>query len=116
MTPQGARQKGQALQKYVRDKLLETFPQLEPDDVRNTASGQPGEDVQLSPAARKVFPYQVECKNKATSQLHTYFLQAKSHGNYEPLVIIKKNRSEVLVSMTLEHFLQLLKGKNETSS
>lgn len=113
MTPQSSKAKGRALQKLVRDKLLATFTELEPDDIKSTSMGASGEDVQLSPAARKLLPYQIECKNKATSQLHTYYDQAKTHGSYEPLVIVKKNRAEVLVAMTLDHFLKLIKTINE---
>lgn len=84
---------------------------MEPDDVRSTSMGATGEDVTLSPAARKKVPYQIECKNKATSQVHTYYAQAKGHGPHEPLVIVKKDRDAVLVVMEFEHFLQLLKDK-----
>ena len=109
MTPQGARAKGQRLQKWIRDLILKTWPDLEPDDVRNTASGQPGEDVQLSPAARKKVPYQIEAKNKSRSQLHTYFSQAKTHGKHEPLVIVHMDRAETLVALEANNFFNLLK-------
>jgi hypothetical protein len=109
--PQSAKSKGRNFQKYVRDKLLETFPDLEPDDVRSTSMGAGGEDLQMSPAARKKVPYQIECKSKATSQVHTYYDQAKSHGPHEPVVIVKKDRSIPLVIMSLDHFLKLLKER-----
>ena len=75
--------------------------------------GVTGEDIQLSPAARKVFPYQVEAKNKATSQVHTYYDQAKTHGKYEPLVVVKKDRDIPLAIISLDHFLQLVKQKEK---
>lgn len=109
MTPQGARAKGQRLQKWIRDLILATWPELEPDDVRNTASGQTGEDVQLSPAARKKVPYQIEAKNKARSQLHSYWSQAKTHGKHEPMVIVHMDRSDTLVTVEAEHFFKLLR-------
>lgn len=84
---------------------------MEPDDVRSTSMGATGEDVTLSPAARKKVPYQIECKNKATSQVHTYYAQAKSHGTHEPLVIVKKDRDIALAIVSLDHFLKLLKEK-----
>jgi hypothetical protein len=73
--------------------------------------GAPGEDIQLSPAARRKVPYQIECKSKATSQVHTYYEQAKGHGGYEPVVIVKKDRDIALVVMSLDHFLKLLKER-----
>ena len=93
----------------IRDILLKEFPSLEKDDIRSTAMGQGGEDIQLSPAARKLIPYQIECKSKARSQIHTYYEQAASHGTYEPLVIVKMDRDIPLVTMSLDHFLTLLK-------
>lgn len=97
----------------VRDAILATFPQLEPDDVKSTSMGATGEDVQLSPAARRLVPYQIECKNKATSQIHTYYEQAIQHGNHEPLVVVKKDRDIPLAIVSLEHFLTLLKNNNK---
>ena len=109
MTPRGAKAKGRTWQQAVRDLLLKTFPSLEPDDVRSTAMGQSGEDIQLSPAARKLIPYQIECKAKARSQVHTWYAQAKSHGKYEPVVIVKMDRDIPLAVMSLEHFISLIK-------
>lgn len=74
--------------------------------------GVNGEDVQLSPAARKLFPYQIECKNKAKSEVHTFYEQAKTHGKHEPVVVVKKDRDIPLAVISLEHFLSLLKRKN----
>jgi aromatic ring-opening dioxygenase catalytic subunit (LigB family) len=111
--PQSAKNKGRILQKLVRDKLLAVFPSLAQDDVRSTSMGAGGEDILLSPAARKLVPYQIECKNKATSAIHTMYNQAKEHGNYEPLVVIKQNRDIPLVVVSLDHFLALLKEKYE---
>ena len=97
------------LQQKVAKDLLTLFPQLEPDDVKSTSMGAAGEDVQLSPAARRLFPYQIECKNKATSQLHTYYKQALSHGKHEPVVICKMDRDIVLATVSWEHFQKLIK-------
>lgn len=113
MTPQSAKNKGRIFQQYVRKLLLKAFPSLEQDDVRSTSMGAGGEDLQLSPAARKLIPYQIECKSKAKSQIHTYYDQAKEHGEYEPLVIVKMNRHIPLAVISLDHFIELLKGKQE---
>lgn len=108
MTPASAKAKGRNLQKWVRDLILYVWNTLEPDDVKSTSMGASGEDVQLSPAARRVIPYQIECKNKARSQIHTYYEQAKSHGDHEPLVIVKMDRDIPLAVVSAEHFFQLL--------
>lgn len=113
MRPQSAKAKGRTFQQWTRDLILSTFPSLESDDVKSTSMGAGGEDIQLSPAARKLVPYQIECKSKRDSAAHTMYEQAKSHGNREPLVFIKKDRSIPLVIMSAEHFLGLLKTINE---
>lgn len=112
MTPASAKSKGRRLQQHVRDLLLELFPELEPDDVKSTGMGQQGEDIMLSPAARRFIPFQIECKNKAASQVHTYYSQAKEHGTHEPLVVVKKDRDIPLAVLSLESFLKLLREIN----
>lgn len=102
----------------MRDLILKTFPGLEPDDVKSTSMGAGGEDIQLSPAARKILQYNIECKNKAKHAVYTHYEQAKSHGKYEPLLIIKMDRKEPLAIVSLEHFIKLIQEnkKNESSS
>jgi hypothetical protein len=109
MTPRSAKAKGRKLQQIVRDLILKHFPSLGKDDVRSTAMGQGGEDVQLSTAARQLIPYQIECKNKARSQMHTWYSQAASHGDHEPLLIVKQDNDVILATVTLDHFMDLIK-------
>lgn len=110
ITTQSAKAKGRRLQQTVRDSVLRTFPSLEPDDVRSTSMGAGGEDVQLSPAARKLFPYSVECKNLAKIAVFNYYEQSQTNaGNYEPLVVIKQNRSKPLAVVDFDHFMELIK-------
>lgn len=116
MKPQSSKAKGRLLQNYVRDKILELFPSLGRDDVRSTSMGATGEDVQLSSAARKLFPFQTECKSKAASQVHTYYEQAKSHGPHEPLVVVKKDRSITLAIVSLDYFLKMIGAQNKNHS
>lgn len=111
MKSQSAKAKGRKLQQAVRDQILSKFPGLEPDDVRSTSMGAGGEDVQLSPAARKLFPYSVECKSLAKIAVFNYYEQACGHGEHEPLVVIKQNRSKPLAVVDLEHFMELVRRK-----
>jgi hypothetical protein len=114
MKPSSAKSKGRRLQQWVRDLIIEAFG-LEADDVRSTSMGASGEDVQLSPAARTVVPFQIECKNKARSQVHTYYQQAKEHGKHEPLVIVKMDHDIPLAVLSAETFFKLLKELSERS-
>lgn len=116
MTPQSAKAKGRSFQQWVRDYILSMFLQLEPDDVKSTSMGAQGEDIQLSPAARKLIPYQIECKAKARAQVYTWYEQAKSHGKYEPIVLVKQDRKAPLVIVDAKHFFSLLKGNNADRS
>ena len=75
--------------------------------------GATGEDVLLSPAARTMVPFQIECKNKAKSQVHTYYEQAAEHGQHEPLVIVKRDHGIPLAVLKAETFFQLLKQLHE---
>lgn len=103
------KQKGRVFQQWVRDKIIEVF-NLEIDDVKSTASGQSGEDVQLSPAARKVFPYSVECKAQESVSLWNFWKQAKSNSkSYHPILFIKRSRHEPLVVIDADHFFNLIK-------
>ena len=110
MKPQSAKAKGRNLQKWVRDLILESFPALEPDDVRSTSMGAGGEDLLLSPAARRLFPYSVECKNVEKLNVWSAYEQAEANsGEHEPLLIMKKNRKNPLVVIDAEAFVNLLK-------
>lgn len=108
MTPASSKAKGRRLQQWVRDIILKSFLTLEPDDVRSTSMGAGGEDVTLSPAARKKVPFQIECKNKARSQIHTYYEQAETHGTNTPLVIVKQDRKVALAILEAETFFKIL--------
>ena len=65
------------MQNDVRDLILETFKELEPDDVRSTTMGDSGEDILLSPEARKLFPFAVECKNQERLNIWDSLSQAE---------------------------------------
>ena len=103
--------KARKLQQMVRDKILEAFPMLEPDDCKSTSMGAGGEDVQLSPAARRLFPYSVECKARASISVYAWYQQAKTNApkGMEPLLVIKQNYGKPLVVVDLEHYMELCK-------
>jgi hypothetical protein len=99
----------------VRDKILETFPELTPHDVRSTSMGVSGVDILLSRVALDAFPYAVECKNRNRIAVYDMYAQSKHNGaktGYTPLLVIKQNHSEPLVVLSLEDFMQLVGGKS----
>jgi hypothetical protein len=109
-----AKAKGRALQQLVQRALLRAFPSLTDQDVRSTSMGMQGEDVQLSPAARRLFPYQIETKAHATFAIYKMYEQAESHGVYEPLLIIKGNHKTPLAIISADHLLELIRKNNES--
>lgn len=107
MKPASAKAKGRKLQQFVRDQLIERLG-LQPDDVKSTSMGAGGEDVQLSPFARIRFPHSVECKNMAKIAVYKFYEQAKENaGSHSPLVVIKQDRSEPLVILSLDDYLKI---------
>lgn len=110
-----AKAKGRRHQQWVRDKILALFPSLSSDDVRSTAMGQNGEDIQLASAARKLFPYSVECKSLKKIAVYTIMDQAKTNcpKGSQPLAIIKADRQKPLAVMDADHFFNLLKSRTK---
>ena len=107
MKTSSAKAKGRRLQQWVRDRILERSPQLTEDDVRSTSMGAGGEDVQLSTAAREVFPFSVECKSRKGIAVYRDYEQAQGNAppNSEPIVVIKENRKKPLVIVDAEYFM-----------
>ncbi len=108
MKTRSAKNKGKRLQNSVRDILLETFKEhLEQDDIKSTTMGESGEDIQLSPAARKLIPYSIECKNQEKLNIWSALEQAENNsGDYDPVLIFKRNRTV----LELKDFIRLIKN------
>ena len=110
MKTRSAKAKGRRLQNKIRDLLLEEFKELEPDDIRTAIMGETGEDIKLSPAARRKIPYSFECKNQEKLNIWSSLEQAEENsGDYPPILIFKRNRSKTYVTVELEEFLKFIK-------
>ncbi len=71
--------------------------------------GEHGADIQLSSAAKKYFPYSIECKNQEVFKgIYNMYQQAAkfSFEGEEPLLIIKMNRQKPLAVIDAEKFLE----------
>ena len=106
-----AKAKGRLGQQEVRDKLLETFPDLEPDDIKSTVMGDSDEDIQLSPAARKIIPLTIEVKRRKNNlkTVYDYMEQASNHAKGEPVVFYRSDRKPWVIMVGMEHYMKLLK-------
>lgn len=111
MKPASAKNKGRKFQQEVRDEILKKYKSLEPDDVISTSMGAGGEDIRLSPAARKLFPYSVECKSVNKAALYSWYEQAQANcpKGSTPIVCAKANRKTPIVIISLEEFMKLQK-------
>lgn len=83
---------------------------MEEEDVRSTSMGASGEDLLLSPAAYRSFPFYVECKNVEKLNIWSALEQAeqgakKSKG--EPIVVFRRNRSKAYVALDFDYFASL---------
>lgn len=99
-----AKQKGARFER----ELADLFRKMEYADARRTAQycGNTGDasDVVGLPGIH------VEAKHQETMRLYDWMAQAKrdSDGNSElPAVFHKKNRADILVTMTLEDWMQI---------
>ena len=105
-----AKAKGRKLQNFVRDELRTAFPELEEDDIKSQTMGMTGEDIVLSPAARKLIPYSFECKNVERLQFWSSVEQAEANckKGVVPAVVVKKNRKNPYIAIPLGCFIEII--------
>ena len=71
--------------------------------------GASGEDILLSPAARKLFPFSVECKAQEKLNIWSSLEQAEDNSNgHVPLLIFKRNRTKTYAVLEFDKLLKLL--------
>lgn len=113
MTPASCKQKGRRFQQWIRDQIIEVLG-VHPEDIESRSMGAGGEDIMLAKAARDLFPFSVEAKNKETHSVFKDFEQAKANSkNNMALLAIKRNRSEALAILSFEDFIALIKRIND---
>ena len=113
MKTQSAKAKGRRLQKEFRNLLIEKL-NIHPEDIESRSMGASGEDLIMARAAREKFPYSIECKNQEALNVWKAYEQATENcKGYEPLVVIKRNRTKPLVVVDAEHFIKLFMEVND---
>jgi hypothetical protein len=115
MKTRSGKAKGRRLQNKTRDLLFEHFSEkLEPDDIKVAIMGETGEDIKLSPAARKLIPYSFECKNQEKLNIWKSLKQAEENsGDYTPVLIFKRNRSKTYAVIEINELLKLIHDKTK---
>ena len=107
MKTQSAKAKGRKLQQWMRNLLIEKL-EVHPEDIESRSMGAGGEDLIMARAAREKFPMSIECKNQEKVNVWEAYKQAEDNsGNYEPVVVIKRNKVKPLVVDYLLALLQL---------
>jgi hypothetical protein len=109
MRPASCKAKGRRLQQAIVRDILQRFPQLTADDCRSTSMGAGGEDVLLSPAARRVVPLSIEAKNQERLNIWASLDQAaRNAGGRDVCVVFKKNHGAVFAAVPWQTLLDLL--------
>lgn len=105
-----AKAKGRRLQQWVRDYLHSNLKGIEKDDVTSTPGGVNGPDIGLSPLARKLFPWTVECKSRSSFSVYEALEQAERNliKNTKPVAILKGDRKQPLALLYAEDLLEIL--------
>ena len=107
MKTSSAKAKGRKLQQWMRNLLIEKL-EVHPEDIESRSMGAGGEDLIMARAAREKFPMSIECKNQEKVNVWESYKQAEDNsGKYEPVVIIKRNKSKPLVVVDAEYFVSL---------
>ena len=109
MKTQSAKAKGRKLQQWFTKLLVDALG-LDEDDLESRPMGSQGEDIIMGKQSRNRFNYSIECKNQERVNVWKSYDQAKINcKGYEPLLVIKRNRSKPLAVMDAEHFVGLFK-------
>ena len=109
MKTSSAKAKGRKLQQWFAAIMVKTL-NLHEEDLESRPMGSQGEDIIMGRESREKFPYSIECKNQEAVNVWKAYEQASTNcKGYEPLVVIKRNRSKPLVLVDAEHFVSLHK-------
>lgn len=103
--------KGRKLQNFVRDLFRDIFRnKLEEEDIESRQMGGAGTDIILTPAAKKMIPFEIECKNQERFNLNEAMRQAINNtpDGRIPAVVFSKNQDDVYISMKLIDLLNVL--------
>ena len=114
MNVRSSKAKGRRLQNKLRDILRKVFPSLEEDDIKSQTMGMTGEDIVMSPAAKKKIPYSFECKNVERLNIWQAIEQAESNcEDRTAVVVIKRNRTDTYAVLNLDKFIKLIRREND---
>jgi len=109
-TRRAQKEKARALQNMAAE-MIKDYTRLGDEDIKPSLMSENGIDIKLSLAARRRFPFAVECKNQERLDFWRAIEQAELNAETEgldPLLIVKKSRKGIHVVLRVEDFFKLL--------
>ena len=107
MKTQSEKAKGRRLQQWFRDLLVSKLG-IHKEDIESRSMGAGGEDLIMARSARQKFPYSIECKHQEKINIWESYKQANENSkDYEPVVVLKRNKHKPLVLVDAEYFVEL---------
>jgi hypothetical protein len=111
MRIRSSKRKGARGVKELREAILKAFPELEEEDITLVPGSMRGEDLKLSPKARKCWPFATEVKNKESLNIWAAITQSVSNAKGRPpAVAFRRNRQPMWTAVPLEVMLELLQS------
>ncbi|AUR81845.1 hypothetical protein NVP1015O_31 [Vibrio phage 1.015.O._10N.222.51.E5] len=111
-SPRYSKAKGREFQNQVRDAVRAHLGRsIREDDVTTAVMGESGVDIKLSPHARDLFPFSLECKRVERLSLFEAYQQScdNHYENTIPAVVWRRNNKKTLICMSLDDFLEYIK-------
>lgn len=106
MQTKSRKAKGRRLQNWLRDLILNLFPELKAEDVKVAVMGESGVDIKFSTYGKEIFNYSCECKNN--ERFKAIYNAYEQNIGENRLLIIKSNLKRPLAIVDAEHFLKLV--------
>jgi len=102
--------KGRKLQNLLREKILKTFRHLRKSDVHVAGTGANGPDLRLSRIAKRLVPFQFECKaQQRMKTIYSWHKQSKKNTNLDGVLVMRMNGKNPLVVIDMDLFFDLIK-------
>lgn len=116
MKTSSCKAKGRNLQKYVRDAFRMKFVSATPEsnlvfeDIESRPMGSSGTDIILTPIAKKVIPFDIECKNVEHLNIWTAIEQAEANTKEgrKTLLVIKRNGVKPYAIIEFDEFMRMI--------
>lgn len=114
MKSRSGKNKGRRACLETREILLKYYPQLQEKDIVIMPTSVIGEDVKFSPLAESLIPYSIENKNVEKLNIHKAYEQAVANAppGRIPVVVYRKNHTNLKITIDFETFLQLTTQKD----